>query len=64
MKPGKSNLAKLKLSIEEDIVSLLGKYPETILKSSNSRGEQNSKLSKVFVTAFSFILWFNKVCIR
>jgi arginyl-tRNA synthetase len=34
---GKSNLAKLKLSIEEDIISLLGKYPETILKSSNSR---------------------------
>ena len=34
---GKSNLAKLKLSIEEDIISLLGKYPETILKSSDSR---------------------------
>ena len=34
---GKSNLGKLKLSIEEDIISLLGKYPETILKSSNSR---------------------------
>ena len=34
---GRSNLAKLKLSIEEDIISLLGKYPETILKSSNSR---------------------------
>jgi len=34
---GKSNLAKLNLSIEEDIISLLGKYPETILKSSESR---------------------------
>ena len=34
---GKSNLGKLKLSIEEDIISLLGKYPETILKSSDSR---------------------------
>ena len=34
---GKSNLAKLKLSIEEDIISLLGKYPETISKSSDSR---------------------------
>ena len=34
---GKSNLAKLNLSVEEDIISLLGKYPETILKSSESR---------------------------
>ena len=34
---GKSNLTKLKLPIEEDIISLLGKYPETILKSSDSR---------------------------
>ena len=34
---GKSSLAKLTLSIEEDIISLLGKYPETILKSSDSR---------------------------
>ena len=34
---GKSNLAKLSLSVEEDIISLLGKYPETILKSSESR---------------------------
>ncbi len=34
---GKSNLAKLTLSVEEDIISLLGKYPETILKSSDSR---------------------------
>ena len=33
---GKSNLAKLTLSIEEDIISLLGKYPETILKSSDN----------------------------
>ena len=34
---GKSNLTKLNLSVEEDIISLLGKYPETILKSSESR---------------------------
>jgi arginyl-tRNA synthetase len=34
---GQSNLGKLNLPIEEDIVSLLGKYPETILKSSESR---------------------------
>ena len=34
---GKSNLTKLKLPIEEDIISLLAKYPETILKSSDSR---------------------------
>jgi len=34
---GQSSLEKLTLPIEEDIVSLLGKYPETILKSSESR---------------------------
>ena len=34
---GQLNLEKLNLPIEEDIVSLLGKYPETILKSSESR---------------------------
>ena len=34
---GQLNLEKLILPIEEDIVSLLGKYPETILKSSESR---------------------------
>ena len=34
---GQLNLEKLTLPIEEDIVSLLGKYPETILKSSESR---------------------------
>ena len=33
----KANLVKLDLSIEEDIISLLGKYPETILKSSETR---------------------------
>tara|TARA_B100001142_G_scaffold78591_1_gene79341 strand:+ start:63 stop:1799 length:1737 start_codon:yes stop_codon:yes gene_type:complete len=34
---GQSSLEKLTLPIEEDIVSLLGKYPETILKSSELR---------------------------
>ena len=34
---GQLNLEKLHLPIEEDIVSFLGKYPETILKSSESR---------------------------
>jgi arginyl-tRNA synthetase len=33
----KLNLGKLGLPIEEDIVSFLGKYPETILKSADSR---------------------------
>ena len=34
---GKANLMKLDLTIEEEIISLLGKYPETILKSSETR---------------------------
>ena len=34
---GKANLVKLDLTIEEEIISLLGKYPETILKSSETR---------------------------
>ncbi len=34
---GKLNLERLGLAIEEDIISLLGKYPETILKSSETR---------------------------
>jgi len=34
---GKANLARLSLPIEEEIISLLGKYPETILKSSEAR---------------------------
>jgi len=34
---GQLNLEKLTLPVEEDIVSLLGKYPETILKSAESR---------------------------
>ena len=34
---GKANLVKLGLTIEEEIISLLGKYPETILKSSETR---------------------------
>ncbi len=34
---GKSNLVKLDLPIEEEIIALLGKYPEIILKSSEAR---------------------------
>ena len=34
---GKANLVKLDLTIEEEIISLLGKYPETILKSSETK---------------------------
>ena len=34
---GKTNLMKLDLAIEKEIISLLGKYPETILKSSEAR---------------------------
>ncbi len=34
---GKASLVKLDLTIEEEIISLLGKYPETILKSSEAR---------------------------
>lgn len=34
---GKANLVKLDLTIEEEIISILGKYPETILKSSETR---------------------------
>ena len=34
---GQLNLEKLTLPVEEDIVSFLGKYPETILKSAESR---------------------------
>ena len=34
---GKLSLELLSLPIEEDIISILGKYPETILKSSEKR---------------------------